>query len=204
MSQQRGRQRIRGEGLKVWGEQVMKAANLALLVLLAISATGATWKELNSHKGKASAATSGSSPFVRPLDGSLPSGSALRVISIESGSPAALAGFQQGDTLLSLNGATIHTLGQLRVILSIFVGERMIRLRVGGLAGRRDTTVKLAVNAPRLGLVLSGFETGDTLVRIHDDDIDLAGYVRRWGSLTIVRVDVFNRGVAHSRSGPTL
>lgn len=62
------------------------------------------------------------------------------VASVVDGAPAAEAGVQPGDTLLSLDGVALHTEAGRRALAGLNDGEP-VTLRIGRASGRRDVTV---------------------------------------------------------------
>jgi PDZ domain-containing protein len=171
------------------------------VALMVIAGCGASWRELNSGKGKSSMTRAQSTQYIKPVGGSLPQGPAL-IIETVPASPAAGAGLQAGDTLLSVDGGPVKDRGTFVNYLQQLPPSASVRVLVGTKSGRRDTLVALRESSPRFGVSMAGVATTDTLVWIDDVALGFSGYVSRWSGLTVVRVDLFNRGGTPLVFGP--
>jgi S1-C subfamily serine protease len=94
----------------------------------------------------------GATPFLGVLIASGPSGSTrgLLLAGVQPGSPAARAGVERGDVLLSVNGTVVRSTSQLVVLLLRFRPADAVRLAwTDELGARQTATVILASGPPQ-------------------------------------------------------
>jgi membrane-associated protease RseP (regulator of RpoE activity) len=140
--------------------------------------------------------------YIHPLGATVPGQEYAIVLNVEPNSPAAAVGLAAGDTLFSINGTLLQQHGDLLGALQQLPHPAEVQLALGTKAGRRDASVQLRKQAPRLGVSLTGGATNDKLSIAADLDVTVFGYVSEWSGLTVVRVDVLNRGNAPISFGP--
>ncbi len=124
------------------------------------------------------------------------------VDSVFLNSPAAQAGLQRGDTLLSLQGATLIPETVAPALAGLPNGTEAV-LSIGRASGRREVRFVPNSSSPRLGIQwIPQSSVSEASASIRDQGLWIAASVREWSRSTFVRIDVTNLSDAMLAVGP--